>query len=111
MGHEPIILSGGCNDPHAYDNIPIKYRPGDFDEICPTCKGHGYWNIELHGHGRVKTEGCHHCFGCGWLETNGATPIPDIILGPHGLPMWITRWVPLDQKHYYDDPSGRNLIK
>ena len=109
MAHEAIKLEGGPNDPHAYDNISTKYRPGDFDEVCPTCQGHGYWNIELHGHGRVKTAGCDHCLGNGWLETNGATPIPDIIRGPTGEPMWITRWVPLDQKHY--EPVDRPLIK
>ena len=90
MSNEPTLVTGP-DDPLAFDGIPIKPRPPNFDRICPTCKGHGRWNIELHHHQRSKQATCGHCYGYGWLEIDGPTPVLDIIRGPSGAPLWITR--------------------
>ena len=108
MKHD-IMLIDGPHHPNAFDCVAVQPRRGDFDVKCPVCKGHGQWNVELHHHFRSKRETCPTCLGEGWLETGGATPVPDIVLGEHGQPMWIIRYIPLDNSEHC--VGDRCLIK
>jgi len=77
----------------------VQPRRGNLDAPCPSCKGRGQYNIELHPHGRSKREACPDCGGEGWIETSGdATAVFDIIL-VNGQPQWTTRYVPIDNSH------------
>jgi hypothetical protein len=99
MSHGPIIVLSGPQDPRAYEGIPVQPRRGDLDLPCPTCKGRGQYNVELHPHGRSKREVCPDCRGDGWIETSGdATAVADIVM-VDGHPQWVTRYVPIDNRH------------
>jgi hypothetical protein len=99
MSHGPIIVLSGPQDPRAYEGIPVQPRRGDLDLPCPTCKGRGQYNVELHPHGRSKREVCADCRGDGWIETSGdATAVSDIVM-VNGHPQWVTRYVPIDNSH------------
>ena len=98
----PLLICQGPDDAHALDDIPIRPREGKLDAICPTCHGRGQWNRELYGQGRTIRHACDHCLGLGWLETgDDAIPVPDIVLGPHGHPKWITRQIPASEQGSY----------
>jgi hypothetical protein len=101
MSHGPVVFLSGPQDPRALEGIPVRGRHGDLDVPCPTCKGRGQYNVELHPHGRSKREVCPDCRGDGWIETTGdATAIPDIVL-VNGQPQWVTRYVPIDNSHLH----------
>lgn len=101
MSHGPIVVLNGLQDPRALEGIPVRARRGKLDVICPTCKGRGQYNVELHPHGRSKREVCPDCRGDGWIETSGdPTEIPDISM-VNGQPQWVTRQVPIDNSHLH----------
>jgi len=105
MSHGPVTILSGPQDPRAHEGIPVQPRRGDLDVLCPTCKGRGQYNVELHPHGRSKREACHDCMGQGWIETTGdAVPIHDIVL-VNGQPQWVTRHEMIDNRHLH--PKAR----
>lgn len=89
-----VYVCSGPEDEHAYDVIPVMPRSGKLDVPCDTCHGHGQWNQEIDLiSGRSKRVICGHCEGRGWLETgDDMIAYADIILGPHGSPMWVTKY-------------------
>lgn len=94
MAHpSKIVTCAGPDAPHAFDHIPLRPRHGALDEMCPVCRGHGAWNVEIDliSH-RSKRESCEDCHGAGWIET-GADPVTghDIAMTEHGYPAWGTR--------------------
>ena len=101
MSHGPIVVLSGPDDPRALEGIPEQPRRGDLDVHCPTCKGRGQYNKELHPHGRSKREPCHDCNGEGWIETSGdLTAVHEIDL-VDGQPQWVTRYVAVDNSHLH----------
>lgn len=105
MGHGPIIVLSGPQDPRALEGIPVQQRRGDLDVHCPTCQGRGQYNVELHPHGRSKREACRDCHGDGWIETSGdPVAIIDIEL-VDGRPRWVTRHEFVDTRHLH--PAAR----
>lgn len=59
-----------------YDKLPLKEKPTDGYlakpenlVVCPTCAGHGYWNLTLnaYGEGRHFTAQCSNCSGHGYV--------------------------------------------
>jgi hypothetical protein len=61
-----------------YTDIPIRPRPDEEFKhkrgkdwvICPSCDGHGLWNLLLneYGPGRRFQASCNNCNGWGWVE-------------------------------------------
>lgn len=101
MSHGPVIVLSGLQDPRALEGIPVQPRRGELDIVCPSCRGRGQYNVELHPHGRSKREVCPDCRGDGWIETSGdATPAHDIAL-VDGQPQWVTRYLPIDNAHLH----------
>lgn len=91
-----LVYPKGPDDAHAFDIVPLAPRKGSLDAPCPTCKGHGQWNIEIDLVSfRCKRKACDECLGSGWIETgDDAREVPDIIMTLEGYPRWITRIVP-----------------
>jgi hypothetical protein len=107
MSHGPVIVLSGPHDPRALEGIPLQPRRGDLDVPCPTCKGRGQYNVELHPHGRSKREPCPDCGGAGWIETTGdLTAVSDIEM-VDGQPRWVTRYVAVDNSHLH--PGARKV--
>jgi DnaJ-class molecular chaperone len=63
-----------------YSDMPLKPNPntcgwtsmkGDYS-VCPSCEGHGGWNLELDafGPGKHFQAGCLQCSGWGWVKAN-----------------------------------------
>lgn len=112
MPHDSnIVLCDGPDSPHAFDVVTLKPRNGMLDARCPTCRGHGEWNIEIDLVSfRSRRAACGRCFGAGWVET-GDDPvgIPDIEMSADGKPRWVTSYVPPDDVACGDTPDG-NLL-
>jgi hypothetical protein len=105
MSHGPIVVLSGPQDPRAHEGIPVQARRGDLDTPCPSCKGRGQYNVELHPHGRSKREPCPDCHGEGWIETSGdLTPVLDIVC-VDGVAQWVTRYEAKDNSHLH--PAAR----
>lgn len=101
MSHGPIVVLSGPQDPRAHEGIPVQPRRGDLDTPCPSCKGRGQYNVELHPHGRSKREPCPDCHGEGWIETSGdLTPVLDIEC-VDGVAQWVTRYEAKDNSHLH----------
>ena len=94
MSHaSSIIQCTGPTDPHAYDVIPVALRTGTLDAVCPTCEGHGQWNVEIDLVSfRSLRAFCDHCQGSGWLETsNDGIPYHVVVMTPSGHPKWVIK--------------------
>lgn len=101
MGHGPVVVLSGPQDPRALEGIPVQKRHGELDMPCPTCKGRGQYNTELHPHGRSKRQQCPDCHGHGWIETTGdPVPMLDIVL-VNGQPQWVNNGVLVDNRHLH----------
>lgn len=62
-------------DATNFEGMRIKKREtclkrGDKVVVCPVCKGHGGWNLEIdaYGKGRHFQASCGQCNGWGWVE-------------------------------------------
>lgn len=101
MAHEKrIVTCAGPQDPHAFDCIPVLPRAGNLDKLCPKCLGHGGWNSEIDlASLRAMRVLCDKCDGRGWIETgDDMVPSHDIERGPDGVPRWVTRLTPSDDR-------------
>lgn len=59
------------DDPGAFKDLPV-LKKGEYwgaGEMCPKCKGHGKWHLELdaYGKGRHFDAVCGACWGWGYL--------------------------------------------
>lgn len=95
-----IVTCSGPHDAHAFDGIPVRFRTGDLDKVCPLCGGHGQWNTEFNlATHRSKRCICPKCDGRGWIETgDDPVPSPAIVMSPEGYPQWVVRLDPSDDK-------------
>lgn len=93
-----IVTNDGPDGAHAFDLVPIQPRNGALDALCPICRGHGQWNVELDLVSfRCKRAICGRCFGAGWIETgNDPVGVPDIVRTPEGYPKWVVRYEAVD---------------
>lgn len=101
MAHETRIITCTCaDDAHALDGVSPQPRTGALDRRCPVCHGHGQWNREIDlASQRSKRCLCPKCDGRGWIETgDDLVPSHDTALSDQGLPMWITRLDPSDDR-------------
>jgi hypothetical protein len=101
MSHEKrIVTCSGPHEPHAFHGISVQPRSGDLDMLCPTCAGHGQWNVEIDlVSQRSKRAFCETCDTRGWIETgDDLVASPDIERSPEGYPKWVVRMAPPDPK-------------
>lgn len=60
-------------DSGAFQDLPKQDPVPGFDSECPTCKGHGMWNLRLNAYPREVTAArhfkqvCSTCFGVGYV--------------------------------------------
>jgi hypothetical protein len=94
-----VVHCSGPQDPHALHGISPCPRTGDLDALCPTCAGHGQWNIEIDlASQRSKRQSCDTCDGRGWIETgDDMVSAHDIIMTEEGYPKWVIRLAPPDR--------------
>lgn len=63
-----------------FDDIPLRQPPSELTwgyqakgewVLCPLCKGHGRWNLELNAYGpqRHFQGACNQCNGWGYVDT------------------------------------------
>lgn len=67
MAHIPTTVE------ETYRDIPVREKPKyypDWTQMCPTCEGHGNFNITLdaYGAGRHFRGCCSNCNGWGWIK-------------------------------------------
>ncbi len=60
-------------DALVFLDLPLLSKPEDVPNkryICPVCKGHGHWNLELdaYGKGQHFRAACFQCNGWGWVD-------------------------------------------
>jgi len=57
-------------DAGAFDGFVLRVPERNLTQLCPTCLGHGGWNLELdaYGKGRHFQAHCSSCNGWGYLK-------------------------------------------
>lgn len=93
MAHHsaPPIVIDGYDHPHAFTNIPLATRPEWGSCQCGECDGHGRRNAVLFLDSfRTTIAACGRCDGSGWLSSDGARHLQDIVL-IDGRPAWTVR--------------------
>lgn len=88
-GGLPPIQITGPDDLLAFDGLPNQRRPAWAAHRCSICRGHGEWNDQLFGGGRVIVKPCSDCNGAGWVGDNGEVGTSDIIM-VDGHPRWVS---------------------